>query len=124
MNKDELLITYKKKYLLTASIFGIIGIIAIPVLAYFFASQESLFESNMSVIGSKQEHRLFHIILCSIIAVYYHSFITFIMYATGSKKFFAKKMLYWATPMLRFMLFCHLVQYFYMFIVCFCILCI
>ena len=40
--------TYKRKYLRTASIFGVIGMIIMPLLVFLFASHDSLTNSNIS----------------------------------------------------------------------------
>lgn len=98
MDNEKKLKTYKKRYLRTASIFAIIGIIIMPLAVLLFSLHDSLTNSNISVIGSKPEHHLELIILVSSLSIFYHFYILYIYYITENRKFFAKKMLNVATP--------------------------
>ena len=98
MHTNDKLKTYKKKYLRTASIFAIIGIIIMPILVLLFALNDSLIESNISVIGATKEHHIELILLVSGLAIFYHMYILYIYYITENNKFFAKKMINVATP--------------------------
>ena len=98
MDNEKKLKNYKKRYLRTASIFAIIGIIIMPLAVLLFSLHDSLTNSNISVIGSKPEHHLELIILVSSLSIFYHFYILYIYYITENRKFFAKKMLNVATP--------------------------
>jgi len=98
LDNEKKLKTYKKRYLRTASIFAIIGIIIMPLAVLLFSLHDSLTNSNISVIGSKPEHHLELIILVSSLSIFYHFYILYIYYITENRKFFAKKMLNVATP--------------------------
>ncbi|MBQ9730920.1 MAG: hypothetical protein IJV94_02180 [Bacilli bacterium] len=98
MDDKQKLKIYKRKYLLTASIFAIIGIIIMPLAVLLFSLNDSLIDSNISVIGSKPEHHLELILLVSSLAIFYHFYILYIYYITENNKFFAKKMINVATP--------------------------
>lgn len=90
--------TYKRKYLRTASIFGVIGMIIMPLLVLLFASHDSLTNSNISVIGATKEHHVEHVLLISALSIFYHVYILYIYYITENRKFFAKRMINVATP--------------------------
>lgn len=98
MKQFDKLKTYKRKYLLTASIFAIIGIVIMPLAVFIFSLNDSLIDSNISVIGSKPEHHLELILLVSSLAIFYHFYILYIYYITENNKFFAKRMINVATP--------------------------
>ena len=98
METNSKLKTYKKRYLRTASIFAIIGIIIMPLLVLLFALNDSLIDSNISVIGATKEHHIELILLVSALAIFYHLYILYIYYITENNKFFAKKMINVATP--------------------------
>ncbi len=85
---------YKKRYLRDASIFGIIGTIILPLVSLLFALQDSLTDSNFSVIGgSSIEKRIPHVLLCAFISLHFYSHLNFIMFVTGNEKFFARNYL-------------------------------
>lgn len=101
MDKNILLKKCRKRYLLTTSIFGVVGVIIIPLLAFIFAKQDSLTESNFSVIGgSSIEKRIPHILLCSLISFFFYYGINLMMYITGNEKFYARNYLKTAAIML------------------------
>lgn len=90
--------TYKRKYLRTASIFGVIGMVLMPLLVLLFALQDSLVNSNISVIGAQKENHFEHVLLISALSIFYHIYILYIYYITENRRFFAKKMINVATP--------------------------
>lgn len=98
MNEEQKLKTYKRKYLRTASIFGIVGVIIMPLLVLLYALNDSLLDSNISVIGANKEHHLGLILLVSALSIFFHLYILYIYYITENQKFFAKKMINVATP--------------------------
>ena len=60
MTNLEIQKKYKKRYLRDASIFGIIGTIILPLVSLLFALQDSLTDSNFSVIGGSSIEPLLH----------------------------------------------------------------